>query len=71
MIGIKLEEANLGRYRPISCERCGSVGTIVEMGLCCTVHRWAALGGIWDITANWRNDRRGARARPTTRRSCL
>ncbi len=64
MIGGELEQATLARYRPMSCERCGSVGTIVEMGLCCRVHELSALGGIWDMK-DWR---RMSCKRPSGRR---
>lgn len=40
---------DLGRYRPMACPDCGSVGTIVEYGLCCRVQHWIRLGGIWEV----------------------
>lgn len=36
-----------------TCPKCNSAGTIVEMGLCCKVHRWNALRDVWDIP-DWR-----------------
>jgi hypothetical protein len=31
------------------CKKCGAVGTIVEMGLCCRIAAMIALGPAWDL----------------------
>jgi hypothetical protein len=38
-----------GRYRPPVCTRCESVGTIVDMGLCCKVQAWVLMGAFWEL----------------------
>jgi hypothetical protein len=58
---------DLGRFRPMVCSSCESVGTIVEMGLCCEIHRLSALGGLWDIP-DWRKAKRPNCKRPGRRR---
>ena len=39
----------LERARPMTCAKCGSVGTIVELGVCCRVKTWALMGPYWDL----------------------
>lgn len=31
------------------CPKCRSVGTIVEMGRCCSIARLVELGSLWDV----------------------
>ncbi len=38
----------LERARPMTCRKCASVGTIVELGICCRIQKWIALGPLWD-----------------------
>lgn len=40
---------DLARYRPIACGACESVGTIVELGLCCRVQEWVRDGAMWEL----------------------
>ena len=40
----------LERSRPVPCPVCASVGTIVELGVCCTIARWIAMGPLWELT---------------------
>lgn len=42
---------DIGRHRPPTCPLCQSVGTIVELGACCLIAEFIALGGLWE---DWR-----------------
>jgi hypothetical protein len=36
-------------YLPAICPRCESVGTIVDLGICCRIRRWMAMGALWEL----------------------
>jgi hypothetical protein len=44
-----LPDLDLHRYYPSVCPTCESVGTIVDMGLCCTVQAWMLMGALWEF----------------------